>query len=143
MFPVSEWSEGRHQWAPDFFLSWHDIDALMKAGAEIGSHSATHPQFQWIERAQMVDELAGSRELFRKRLGFAPETFAIPFGQSGNWTEEAHALAREAGYSIIYAQAEETRPTDTVARTFVTKFDHEFIFNALLKGKFDRWEEWF
>jgi len=24
----------------------------------------------------------------------------------------------------------------------VTKFDGDRIFNALLKGKFDRWEEW-
>jgi hypothetical protein len=55
----------------------------------------------------------------------------------------AHDIALEAGYSTIFAQAEETRPTDTVARTFVTKFDHEFIFRAILKGKFDRWEEWF
>lgn len=142
-FPVSEWSDGRHDSNDDVFLSWNDIETLLKSGAEMGSHSATHPQFQRIGRNQMIDELAGSRELFQKRLGFAPDTFAIPFGQSGNWTEEAHKLAREAGYSVIYAQAEETRATDTVARTFVTKFDHEFIFRALLKGKFDRWEEWF
>ena len=142
VFPVSEWSDGRHHLTDETFLTWKDIETLMKAGADIGSHSATHPQFQTIGRPQMVDELGGSRELFHKRLGFSPDTFAIPFGQSGNWTQQAHDLAKEVGYSIIYAQAEETRPTDTIARTFVTKFDHEFIFNALLKGKFDRWEEW-
>ena len=50
--------------------------------------------------------------------------------------------ANDAGYEIVYAQAEATRPEGTVARTFVTKFDGDRIFNALLKGKFDRWEEW-
>jgi hypothetical protein len=59
-----------------------------------------------------------------------------------NWKQESMKAANDAGYSIIYAQAEETRPTDTVARTFVTKFDGDRIFKALLKGKFDRWEEW-
>ena len=142
-FPVSEWSDGRHQFSDDFVLSWRDIETLLGTGADMGSHSATHPQFNHISVNQMVDELAGSRELFNKRLGFMPATFAIPFGQSGNWTEDARKLAREAGYSTIYAQAEETRPTDTVARTFVTKYDGDFIFDALLKGKFDSWEEWF
>ncbi|WP_340692006.1 polysaccharide deacetylase family protein [Hyphomonas sp.] len=142
-FPVSEWSEGRHWMPEDFALSWKDIETLLAAGADMGSHSATHPQFNEIGVDQMVDELAGSREVFRKRLGFAPDTFAIPFGQSGNWTDDARRLARDAGYSTIYAQAEETRPQDTVARTFVTKYDGDFIFDALLKGKFDSWEEWF
>lgn len=142
-FPVSEWSEGRHGFSDDAVLTWRDIETLLATGAEMGSHSATHPQFNDIGVNQMVDELAGSRDLFAKRLGFAPETFAIPFGQSGNWSEDARKLAREAGYSTIYAQAEETRPTDTVARTFVTKYDGDFIFKALLKGKFDTWEEWF
>ena len=50
--------------------------------------------------------------------------------------------AKDAGYELVYAQAEETRSTDTVARTFVTKFDGDRIFRALLKGKFDSWEEW-
>lgn len=142
-FPVSEWSEGNHWMDEDFVMSWNDIEELLKQGAEMGSHSATHPDFSRIGRNQMVDELGGSREVFRKRLGFAPETFAIPFGQSWNWTQESEKIAREVGYSVIYAQAEETRPTNTVARTFVTKFDGDFIFNALLKGKFDRWEEWY
>tara|TARA_R110001606_G_scaffold393157_1_gene562811 strand:- start:1164 stop:1865 length:702 start_codon:yes stop_codon:yes gene_type:complete len=142
-FPVSEWCDGHHTFSDDTVLSWNDIETLLATGAEMGSHSATHPQFNHIEANQMVDELAGSRERFAKRLGFAPETFAIPFGQSGNWSEDARKLAQEAGYSTVYAQAEETRPQSTVARTFVTKYDGDFIFNALLKGKFDYWEEWF
>lgn len=142
-FPVSEWSDGRHESGDNTFMSWNDIEKLLKSGAEMGSHSATHPQFQTLSRDQIIEELSGSRDLFRQRIGIAPDTFAIPFGQSGNWTKEAQDIAREAGYSIIYAQAEETRPTDTVARTFITKFDHDFIFRAVLKGKFDRWEEWF
>ncbi len=56
--------------------------------------------------------------------------------------KRAQQAARDAGYETIYAQAEETRPEGTVARTFVTKYDGDRIFKALLAGKYDRWEEW-
>lgn len=141
-FPVSEWSDGRGPWTDEIVMNWRDIESLLAAGAEMGSHSATHADFGKIGLAKTTDELGGSRELFRKRLGFSPETFAIPLGQSMNWKAQSMKAANDAGYSIVYAQAEETRPKDTIARTFVTKFDGDRIFKALLKGKFDRWEEW-
>jgi len=77
-----------------------------------------------------------------ERLGIAPTTFAIPLGQSNNWSAANTAAAREAGYTTIYAQAEETRPAGTVARTFVTCWDGDRVFKAALGGAFDRWEEW-
>ncbi|MFT3729330.1 MAG: polysaccharide deacetylase family protein [Terricaulis sp.] len=141
-FPVSDWSDLRYDWCNNVFLTWKDIEQLLAQGAELGSHSETHPDFSKIEAQQIVDELGNSRDLIEKRLGFAPKTFAIPFGQSGNWPKLAADAARAAGYDLIYAQAEETRPEGTIARTFVTKFDGDRIFNALLAGKYDRWEEW-
>ncbi|HVV34677.1 MAG TPA: polysaccharide deacetylase family protein, partial [Vitreimonas sp.] len=142
-FPVSEWSDSRYDWCESMILNWKDIEALLAQGAELGSHSATHPDFSKIEPQQIVDELGSSRDMIEKRLGFAPKTFAIPFGQSGNWPTLAAESARKVGYETVYAQAEETRPEGTVARTFVTKFDGDRIFKALLAGKYDRWEEWF
>ncbi len=114
----------------------------MKAGADIGSHSVTHPDFGSIERTQIIDELCGSHETIRSRLGVAPKTFAIPFGQAMNWTPMAAKLAREAGYEVVYAQAEDTHPDSTIPRTFVSCFDRDRIFKALLTGAYDRWEEW-
>jgi len=141
-FAVSEWSDHLHEWCQEMILDWKDIEALMAQGGELGSHSATHPDFSQIGPHQIVDELGASRDTIEKRVGFAPSTFAIPFGQSSNWPQRAAEAARAVGYETIYAQAEETRPAGTVARTFVTKFDGDRIFNALLAGKFDRWEEW-
>lgn len=141
-FPVSEWSDKKHAWCEDLVMDWADMEALLRDGAELGSHSATHPDFTKIDAQQVVDELGQSRETIAQRLGFAPKTFAIPFGQSANWPDACAAAARDAGYETIYAQAEETRPEGTVARTFVTKFDGDRIFKALLAGKYDRWEEW-
>jgi Polysaccharide deacetylase len=102
----------------------------------------THPDFGQIDQEQAVDELETSRRAIERHLGFAPETFAIPLGQSMNWTPQAATAAKAAGYTIVYAQAEDTRPDGTVPRTFVTRFDGDRIFRALLGGAFDRWEEW-
>jgi len=142
LFAVSEWCEQRHDWGDRFVLDWTDIEALVTQGAVLGSHSATHPDFGRIELAQIVDELGASRDVIKKRMGAAPTTFAIPLGQSANWTAACADAAREAGYEIVYAQAEETRPAHTVARTFVTRFDDQRIFRALLRGAYDEWEEW-
>jgi peptidoglycan/xylan/chitin deacetylase (PgdA/CDA1 family) len=142
LFVVTSWSDHQSAWAKESILPWRDIDRLMAQGAQIGSHSVTHPDFALIERNQMIDELCGSRDSILQRLGFAPADFGIPYGQSMNWPPVAGEIAREAGYETVYAQAEETRPNGTIPRTFVTRFDGDRIFNALLRGAYDDWEEW-
>ena len=142
LFVVSDWCEQRHSFGDDVMLGWRDVERLMRDGVEIGSHSVTHPDFGKLDLAEVEDELGTSRIMIERRLGLAPATFAVPLGQSGNWTAACADAARTAGYDVVYAQAEETRPAATVARTFVTAFDDRRIFKALLRGAFDRWEEW-
>jgi peptidoglycan/xylan/chitin deacetylase (PgdA/CDA1 family) len=143
VFVVSAWAEQKEPWMKGFALTWKEIEALAADGVEIGSHSVTHPAFQKIGRDQTIAELEGSRHMFEQRLGFMPDAFAIPFGQSMNWPDQAAEAAKDAGYDYVYAQAEETRPKSTIARTFVTQYDHDRTFKALLGGAYDRWEEWF
>jgi peptidoglycan/xylan/chitin deacetylase (PgdA/CDA1 family) len=142
LFVVSDWADQRHPWGDDVMLGWGEIERLAAAGVEIGSHSVTHPDFRWLGPAEAADELGRSRRTIEERLGIAPSTFAIPLGQSGNWSPANTAAARAAGYTTIFAQAEETRPAGTVARTFVTRWDSDRVFRAALEGAFDRWEEW-
>ncbi|MBC8050978.1 MAG: polysaccharide deacetylase family protein [Chitinophagales bacterium] len=143
LFVVTGWAEGHHDWADNVVLKWRELETLLSDGVELGSHSITHPNFGKLEINKAIDELEGSRRTFSDRLGFAPTSFGIPFGQSANWTPATHDAARRAGYEVIYAQAEETRPPGTIARTFVTKYDGDRIFRALLRGAYDRWEEWY
>jgi len=142
LFVVSDWADGRHAWDSDVMLDWHEIERLAAAGADIGSHSVTHPNFGALDPARIADEIGQSRQTIAARTGISPTTFAIPFGQSGNWSPLAAAAARDAGYTTVYAQAEETRPAATVPRTFVTRWDSDRVFKASLSGAFDRWEEW-
>jgi peptidoglycan/xylan/chitin deacetylase (PgdA/CDA1 family) len=142
-FAVSEWCEYQQESRSGTTLNWRQVEELVAGGAELGSHSATHPDFGKIEPERLEEELAGSRQMIERRVGVAPVSFAIPLGQSANWTPAAGEAARAAGYEIVYAQAEETRPPGTIARTFVTRFDGDRIFSALLAGAFDTWEEWY
>jgi peptidoglycan/xylan/chitin deacetylase (PgdA/CDA1 family) len=142
LFVVSEWAEGRHAFGEGLLLDWDGVQQAASAGATIGSHSRTHPNFGRLPLNVAADELGESRRTIELRTGLNPTTFAIPFGQSMNWSTDAARLAREVGYEFVYAQSEERHPCNTVPRTFVTRFDDRRIFGAALRGSFDRWEEW-
>lgn len=142
LFVVSDWADGRHE-RNELLLGWRELAALAEQGVSIGSHSCTHPDFGRLGAPATLDELRRSREVIEDRLGLAVREFAIPFGQRRNWTELASRAAADVGYRTVYAQAEQTRPAGTVARTFVTRYDGPFIFSAALRGAFDRWEEWY
>jgi peptidoglycan/xylan/chitin deacetylase (PgdA/CDA1 family) len=141
VFVVSAWVEGRGSFAQGTFLDWQEL-AQLTGIAEIGSHSATHPDFGRLESDRLEHELGESRRVIQRKLGVSCNSFAIPFGQSVNWTPAAQLAAGRAGYDLVYAQAEETRSPGTVPRTFVTGHDRPRIFRALLRGAYDRWEEW-
>jgi peptidoglycan/xylan/chitin deacetylase (PgdA/CDA1 family) len=143
IFVVTDWADGRHAFGPNVFLSWRQIEALASRGATIGSHSVTHPNFRRISPAHAEDELARSRRTIVERIGITTTQFAIPFGQSHDWSPQAQSAARAAGYTAVYAQSERRRPPGTIARTFITRFDNDRLFRAALSGAFDAWEEWF
>jgi peptidoglycan/xylan/chitin deacetylase (PgdA/CDA1 family) len=143
MFVVTGWADGGH---PDGFahvLDWREVEAAQDAGLTIGSHAVTHPDFGRLDHDQAVRELVDSRERLRQMLGLDSTEFAIPYGQSGNWSDFAGRAAVEAGYTTVYAQSVDKRPADTVARTFVTRIDRPVLFRAALAGAYDNWEEWY
>jgi peptidoglycan/xylan/chitin deacetylase (PgdA/CDA1 family) len=139
VFVVTEWAGE----PADLFLSWDELGELAAAGASIGSHSLSHRNFRSLSATERRDDLQRSRYEIEKRLGHAPEGFAIPFGRRRDWDMECTELARIAGYESVYAQAESRRPRGTVGRSFVTRYDRPRQFQALLEGRFDHWEEWF
>lgn len=143
VFPVTDWAEGKVEYFVDKVMTWREMGELAAEGVEIGSHSVSHPDFAQISPDRFEHELGESRRIIQARLGCTPEAFAAPFGQANNWPAAAATAAQAAGYAQVYAQAEATRPAGTIARTFVSRFDGDYIFRALLSGAFDRWEEWY
>jgi len=141
-FVVTSWADGE---VPDshrrLLLDWRAVDELREAGMTVASHSVTHPDFGRLGPDETRRELEVSRERMRRMLGVETGEFAIPFGQSANWTPAAARAAAEAGYTTVYAQSVNTRPEGTVARTFISRYDRPAVFRAALAGAFDNWEE--
>lgn len=141
VFVVSDWSDRGHL-GPIPVMTWRELGELQAEGVTIGSHSRTHPDFGQLDADAIREELEISRMHIAERLGTPPDLFAVPYGLSRNWPEHASALARQAGYRFVFAQSEAKRPADTIGRSFVSCFDGERFFRALLEGAFDHWEEW-
>lgn len=144
VFVVTGWASGQ---IPDrlrrFLLDWRGVSALQEGGMSVASHSVTHPDFGRLEPGEVRRELETSREELRRVLGVETDEFAIPLGQSSNWTQDAGLAAAEAGYTKVYAQCVNTRPKGTIERTFITRIDRPMLFRAALAGAYDSWEEWY
>ena len=143
-FVVTGWADGQ---IPDnlrrIVLDWRGVSALQEGGMTLASHSVTHPDFGRLQSADARRELEISRERLGRVLGVETSEFAIPLGQSRNWTPEAGLAAAEVGYTTVYAQCVNTRPEGTIARTFITRIDRPMLFRAALVGAYDNWEEWY
>jgi peptidoglycan/xylan/chitin deacetylase (PgdA/CDA1 family) len=142
-FVVTGWADGQHRDGYAYVLDWRGVAALQAAGLTVASHSVTHPDFSRLPAGEVQRELEVSRERLHQMLGVDTDEFAIPFGQSGNWSADAGSAAAEAGYTRIYAQSVNSRPTGTIARTFITRIDRPMLFRAALAGAYDNWEEWY
>lgn len=142
-FVVSSWPDHEGRFQRDEALGWDGLRRLLDAGVAIGSHSVNHPDFAALDADEARTELVASRRRIEDRLGIDVHDFAIPFGQSANWTGALTRLANDVGYRHVYAQSQDRRAEGTVARTFVTRFDDRRRFLAALAGAYDRWEEWY
>jgi peptidoglycan/xylan/chitin deacetylase (PgdA/CDA1 family) len=144
MFVVTGWADRD---IPDnlrrIALDWKGVEALASAGLTVASHSVTHPDFGQLSAADARRELEVSRERLEAMMGIRTSEFAIPLGQSRNWTADAGQAAAQAGYTTVYAQSVNTRPDGTVPRTFITSIDRPRLFRAALAGAYDNWEEWY
>jgi peptidoglycan/xylan/chitin deacetylase (PgdA/CDA1 family) len=142
LFVVGDWADGRHSFGDGVVMGWTQVEHLAAQGVEIGSHSMSHPDFGLLPPDAARHELVESRRLIEARTGILTTSFAIPLGQSMNWSTAARAAAKEAGYEFVYAQSVLKRPPGTVPRTFITRGDDRRTFKAALEGAFDAWEEW-
>ena len=73
---------------PMRFLSWDDVETLLQAGHEIGSHTVNHPNIAQLSVGQMQTEIAESYEKLVQRIG-SVEHFSWPLGRFFHFTPVA------------------------------------------------------
>ncbi len=63
-------------------VSWRDIKKLIKNKHELASHGLTHANLFKLskkDKKQAFLEISGSRDKFKRKLGYKPFTFVFPF----------------------------------------------------------------
>lgn len=100
VFITTGWLRDAGRWAagipPDRMLSWRELSEVSELGAEVGAHSHSHPQLDQISEANLLAELADSRQLLEDHLTLPITSLAYPYGYSSNRVRE---VSRHAGYT--------------------------------------------
>lgn len=87
----------RFRMPPMELLSWSDVETLVSAGHQIGSHTMTHQVLARLSTPQLTDEICQSYEVLKQRLG-AVRHFAWPEGRYFHFSDTAARLVYEAGF---------------------------------------------
>lgn len=64
------------------FLRLDQVQSLLEAGWEVGSHSLSHPDLTRVGVGRVWEEVAGSRARLEALLGVPITTFAYPYGSA-------------------------------------------------------------
>ncbi len=94
---VAAFCDDRLQTPVNEFLSWDDVAEMAAAGHEFGSHTMCHARLWQASGRVLEDEIAGSYEALKQRLG-SVEHFAWPFGGFEHITREASEAVYAAGF---------------------------------------------
>lgn len=68
---------------PDFdrdLLTWHQVEAWVRSGFDIGSHTLSHPDLTRLSPDALEQELGQSREILEQRLQTRVDALAYPYG---------------------------------------------------------------
>lgn len=76
-----------------------ELGSLPQKGLlEIGAHTITHPLLAAISPISQKEEIQEGKTALEKILGHPVESFAYPFGEHGDYSQETIKLVREAGF---------------------------------------------
>jgi peptidoglycan/xylan/chitin deacetylase (PgdA/CDA1 family) len=93
---IDRWHETAHE-TELIPCSWRELEMLVDAGWEVGSHTRTHPRLPELTDAELTTELRESRRDCEQHLGVRCRSIAYPYGAVDERVADAVA---DAGYSF-------------------------------------------
>lgn len=81
----------------DRFLSWIEVNNLIKEGIEIGSHSLSHPHLTQIPLKEAKKEIEDSKKFIEDKTGIKVKYFCYPYG---DFNKDIMELVKNAGYEL-------------------------------------------
>lgn len=82
---------------PVEFMSWDEVETLLKEGHEVGCHTMTHPDLTKLSVEQLEAEIQQSYDLLREKVGNIRH-FAWPYGKFSRVTRTAVELVFQTGF---------------------------------------------
>jgi peptidoglycan/xylan/chitin deacetylase (PgdA/CDA1 family) len=85
-------------------MGWNDLEAILDAGYEVGSHTRTHARFSAIssDREHLEDEIRGSKHDLESRLRYRCRFISWPYGRVTDADNSSVDFTREAGYEACF-----------------------------------------
>ena len=85
-------------------LRWRDVEAILSAGYEIGSHTRMHARFSVIscDEKQMRHEFLGSKNDLEQRLGVECKYISWPFGRVSDADSASLSMVEKIGYRACF-----------------------------------------
>lgn len=85
-------------------MRWPDLEALLDAGCEIGSHTRTHARFSEVsgDPAALESEILGSKKDLEAKLGFDCKYISWPFGTLSDADARSLEMVRQSGYAACF-----------------------------------------
>lgn len=94
---IRSFCKDRLRMPPVEFMSWEDVEVLLKAGHEIGSHSMGHLDMANVDNQVLEESIGKSREILMTKCGEIHH-FAYPYGQFRNFSKYAFDQVFRYGY---------------------------------------------
>lgn len=116
---------------PIAMLGWREVERLHNEGHEIGCHTSGHEVLAGLGEAALEDEVHGSAELLRARLG-PIRSFAWPFGRMNHVDAAACSVVARAGFRWMLSAIPgcHTRAVDPPEQGYVARLAVEPIMGA-------------
>ncbi len=113
----------RHFMPPVEFLSWSDVELLVRRGHEVGGHSRSHFDISRLTGEQISDEVRSDMELLSAKAGTLRH-FSWPYGKTGTFTQVARDIVFKSGYQTCASAIRGTHTTGAMDSRFFIRRDH-------------------
>ena len=141
VFVISDFVGKNNTWDANLFgictrhLNWHQICLLKKAGWEIGSHSATHPDLTRLDKDSLFEELCQSKKIISEKIDNEVISISYPFNRFNNFVLTAvEKCAYKAGFVLAHYKKNKAKFKHlTIPRYGVYLIDNQFSFRQKLK----------
>ena len=84
------------------FMTWEQLKEVQQYGATIGLHSYSHPRLTKLSLEDVKKDTQKAYDLFTKRMGFEPESYAYPYGE---YTDGVKKVMQSFGFRGILNQS--------------------------------------